>query len=143
MKNHDVRKNGMFLLCSDCIVCEKRSILYNKGVFLLILSTLYSLLSISPWVLALKIQLHVPLIIWEIWLSIRTGVKSSFSYLRPFHICEVIYWLEDRNCANMTLGPVGRWLCHCLGDKFLDIERDIRSTVIDTCVSEVVQHAFN
>ena len=29
------------------------------------------------------------------------------------------------------------------GKQVLDIERDIRSTMIDTCVSDVVQHAFN
>ena len=30
-----------------------------------------------------------------------------------------------------------------LGKQVLDIKRDIRSTMIDTCVSDVVQHAFN
>ena len=32
IKNHGLSKNGMFLLCSVCIVYEKRSLLYNKGV---------------------------------------------------------------------------------------------------------------
>ena len=32
MKNHGFSKNGMFLLCLDCIMYEKRSILYNKVV---------------------------------------------------------------------------------------------------------------
>ena len=32
MKNHGLSKNEMFLLYSDCIMCEKRSLLYNKGV---------------------------------------------------------------------------------------------------------------
>ena len=34
MKNHSLSKNGMFLLCSDCIMCEKRLISYNKVVLL-------------------------------------------------------------------------------------------------------------
>ena len=150
IKNHGLRKNGTFLLCLDLYYVKKRGISCTIRVFFLKerlfllsyqLSTLFS--PISPWVLTLKIQLHVPFIIWRIWLSTRTSVKLSFSYLGYFHNCEVICWLEDRNCANVALGPVGRWLCHCLGNKFLDIERDIRSTVIDTCVSEMVQHAFN
>ena len=32
IKNHGLSKNGMFLLCSDCIMYKKRSLLYNKGV---------------------------------------------------------------------------------------------------------------
>ena len=46
------------------------------------LSTPFSkdLLRFLPW----KVQLHVPLIIWGIWLSMKTGVKSSFSYFWTF-----------------------------------------------------------
>ena len=32
IKNHGLSKNQMFLLCSDCIMYEKRSLLYNKSV---------------------------------------------------------------------------------------------------------------
>ena len=124
MKNHDVRKNGMFLLCSDYIMCEKRSISYNQDVFLPIFSTSYPFLQISTWVLAsqyrcmcLTIQMHVPLIIWGIWLSTKAGVKSSFFYFGPFHSCDVICWPKDRNYANMALGPMGRWPCHYLENK--------------------------
>ena len=53
MKNHGLSKNEMFLLCLDCIMCEKRSLLYNKGVlpFYLInflLSSLKYLLGFLP-----------------------------------------------------------------------------------------------
>ena len=52
-KNHGLSKNGMFLLYSDCIMCEKRSLLYNKGVLPLylinfLLSSLKYLLGFSP-----------------------------------------------------------------------------------------------
>ena len=118
MKNHGLSKNVMFLLCLDRIMCEKWLISYNKIVPLSY--QLYNLFSqISHFcsrVLAL-IQLHVPLIIWGIWLSTKIDVKSSFLYFGPFHSCDVICWLEDRNCANVALRPVGRWLCHCLENK--------------------------
>ena len=95
-----------------------------KDVFLPIFSTSYPFLQISTWVLAsqyrcmcLTIQMHVPLIIWGIWLSKKTGVKSSFFYFGPFHSCDVICWPKDRNCANVALEPMGRWPYHCLGNK--------------------------
>ena len=120
IKSHGLSKNGMFLLCSDLCYVKKRGISCTIRVFFLNerlcllsyeLSTFFS--TISHWVLALKIQLHVPLIIWGIWLSTRTCVKSSFSYFGYFHSYDVICWLEDRNCANVTLRPVHKWLCHC------------------------------
>ena len=111
------------LPCSDLYYVKKRGISCTIRVFFLKerlcllsyqLSTLFS--TISPWVLALKIQLHIPLIIWGIWLSTRTGVKSSFSYFGHFHSCDVICWLKDRNCTNVALGLMRRWLCHYSGN---------------------------
>ena len=108
-----------FVLCE-----EKRSLLSVRVFFLkerpyfLLFYLINFLLSSSNIYLGsyLKIQLHVPLIIWGIWLSTKTGVKSSFPYFGHFHSCTIICWLEDRNCANVALGPVGRWLGHCLGN---------------------------
>ena len=60
----------------------------------------------------LTIQLHVLLIIWRIWLSAKIGVKSSFPYFGLFHSCDILYWLKNRDCTNVALGPMGRWLCH-------------------------------
>ena len=57
-------------------------------------------------------------ILWGIWLSIKTGVKSLFLYFGHFHSCYIICWLEDKNCTNVVLGPVDRWLWHCLENKF-------------------------
>ena len=34
-----------------------------------------------------------------------------------FHSCDIIYLLRDKNCDNVALGPVGKQLCYCLGDK--------------------------
>ena len=119
----------MFLLCSALYYVGKKGISCTIRVFFLkerpcflpfylpILSTFYSLLKRSTWVLTLKISLHIPFIIWRIWLSTKTGVKSSFSYFGHFHTCDIIWWLEERKHVNMALWPVGRWLCHCLGNK--------------------------
>jgi len=54
--------------------------------YLTILSTFYSLLTRSTWVLTLKVQLHVPLIIWGILLSAKIGVKSLFYYFGLYYI---------------------------------------------------------
>ena len=144
IKNHGLSKNRMFLPCSDCIMYEKRSHLYNKGVLafyhlkFLLFSLEYLFFGFSP-----KTTIACPSYNLNNMVEYIDRCQVIIFLFWTFHSCEVIYWLEDRNCANMALGPVGRWLCHYLGNKFLDIERDIRSTVIDTRVSEVVQHAFN
>ena len=125
MKNHSLSKNGMFLLCSDlyyvrkrCHTCTIRMFFLKERPYFLhsylinfLVSSLNIYLGSYP-----KIQLYVPFIIWEIWLSTKIGVKSLFSYFEPFHSCAIICWLEDRDCANVALGPMGRWLCHCLGN---------------------------
>ena len=41
MKDHGLSKNGMFLLYSDCTICEKRLISYNKVLPSYQLSTLF------------------------------------------------------------------------------------------------------
>ena len=53
IKNHGLSKNGMFLLCSNCIMYQKRSLLYNKGVLAsyhlnFLLSSLKYLLGFLP-----------------------------------------------------------------------------------------------
>ena len=117
MKNHGLSKNVMFLLYSNCTMCERWLISLNKVVPLSY--QLFALLSQISHFCVLGflplIQLHVPLTIWGIWLSI--SIKSSFLYFGPLHSCDVIYWVKDRDCANEALGPVGRWPCHCLGNK--------------------------
>ena len=126
MKNHSLSKNGMFLLHSDLYYVRKRGNSCIIRVFFLkerpcfLPSYLVNFPLSSPTIylgLYLKIQLHVPLIIWGKWLNTKTGVKLSFPYFGPFHSYDIICWLEDRDCANVALGPVGRWLCHCLGNR--------------------------
>ena len=45
-----------------------------------------------------------------------------FSF-RPFHSYDIICWLEDKNCTNVALRPIGRWLCHCLENKSWTLRR--------------------
>ena len=125
MKNHSLSKNGMFLLRSDLYYVRKRGHSCTIRVFFFkkrpcfLPSYFVNFPLSSPTIYLgsyLKIQLHV-LIIWGIWLSTKTGVKSSFPYFGPFHSCDIICWLEDRDCTNMALGPMGRWLCHYFGNK--------------------------
>ena len=100
--------------CTIRVFFLKRETLFSTFISYQ-LSTLFSkdLLRFLP----LKIQLHIPLIIGGIWLSTKTGVKSSFPYFGHFHNCGIIWWLEERERPNVALWPVGRWLCHCLGNK--------------------------
>ena len=114
----------MFLLCSDLYYVRKKGHNCTIRVFFLkerpcfLYSYLINILLSSPNIYLgsnPKIQLHVPLIIWEIWLSTKIGIKSSFPYFGPFH-SSAISWLENRDCTNMALGLVGKWLCYCLGN---------------------------
>ena len=124
MKNHGLSKNGMFLLCSNLYYVRKIGhsciirVFFLKERHCFLPSYLFNFLLSSPKYLLgyPKIWLHVPLIIWGIWLSTRTDVKLSFSYFGYFHNCDIICWLEDKDCANVAVGPMGRWLCHCLGN---------------------------
>ena len=102
----------MFLLCSAFYYVGKRGNSCTIRVFFLkerpffLPSYLINFLLSSPPIYLgsyPKIQLLVPLIIWGIWLSTKTGVKSSFPYFGPFHNCDIICWLEDKDCANMAL----------------------------------------
>ena len=123
MNNHGLSKNEMFLFCSDLYYVRKSDHSYIIRMFFLkewhcfLPSCLINFLLSSPNIYLgsyPKIQLHVPLIIRGIWLSTKADVKSSFPYFWHFHNCDIICWLDDRDCTNMALGPVGRWLCHCL-----------------------------
>ena len=75
-------------------VWKKWYLLYNKDVlpqkrdlvfYLTSLLTFYPLLKRSTWVLNLIVLLHVSVIVSGIWLNTKTGVKSSFSYFRPYY----------------------------------------------------------
>ena len=124
MKNHGLRKNWMFLLYSDLYYVRKRGHSCTIRVFFkerhcFLASYLINFLLSSPNIYfgsCPKIQLCVLLIIWGIRPSTKTSVKSSFPYFGHFHSCDIICSLEDRDCANVALGPMGRWLCHCLGN---------------------------
>ena len=125
MKNHGLSKNGMFLLCSDLYYVRKRGhsctirVLFLKERLCFLPSHLITFLLFSLYIYLRSypnIQLHVPFIIWGIWLSTRTGVKSSFLYFRHFHSYDIICWLEDKDCTNVARGPVGKWLCYYLGN---------------------------
>ena len=63
MKNHGLSKNVKFLLCLDCIMCEKRFL--TTRLFLSPTNSLLSFLNLSlgSWVITLQIQLNVPFII--------------------------------------------------------------------------------
>ena len=125
MKNLGLSKNRMFLLCSALYYVGKRGnsctirvfFLKERPYFLPSYLINFLLFLKRSSVLTLKIQLHVLLIILGIWLSTKTGVKSSFPYFGHFHNCGIIWWLEERESVNVALWPVGRWLCHCLGHK--------------------------
>ena len=107
------------------------------------LPTLHFHLKVSTWVLALITQLHVPLILWGIWLSTKDRCQVIIFFFRSFCSCDIICWLKDKNYTNVALESIGRLLCHCLGDKSWSSKRDIRNTVIGTCVSRVTHCAFS
>ena len=117
MKNHGLSKNVMFLLCLDCIMCETRSISYNKVVPPSYqLSTLF-----SQFLLGLLGSYPQNTVACSSY-NLRNMVEYKdrcqviiFLFL-TFYSCDVICWLEDRNCAKVALEPMGRWPCHCLGN---------------------------
>ena len=86
--------------CTIRVLFLKRETLFSTS---LSYHFLFSSQKIYAWVLTLKVQLHVPLMIWGIWLSIKTGVKSSFSYFGPYYSWGITWWLEEREYANISI----------------------------------------
>ena len=135
MENHSLSRNGMILLYSNLYYVRKRGhsriirVFFLKERSCFLHSYLINFLLSSPNIYLgsyPKIRLHVSLIIWGTWLSTRIGVRSSLPYFGPFHTYDIICWLEDKDCANLALGPVGRWLCHCLGNNPWTLRRTSR-----------------
>ena len=125
MKNHSWTKNGMFLLCSALYCVGKRGhsciirVFFLKEISCFLPSYLINFLLFS---IDIYLGSYPKNTVAYFSYILRSVVEYKnrcqvIIFLGPFHSCDIIHWLEDRNCANVALRPVGGWLCHYLGNQ--------------------------
>ena len=103
------------MLCFACIMCKKKTNFLIRLSFFPINSLLSSqniYLGSCP-----NSIVACPFYTLRNMANYKNKCQVIIFYFGPFHSCDIIYWLRDKNYTNVALGPIGRWLSHCLGDK--------------------------